>query len=117
MVRSIHRAAASAFFRHIETVVVSPDNVAALRRGAHAWYIWSSSRFVKSYLAIAAAHGFVPSDRGELELLWQALLMEQTLDELQRDVIERPKWVEVPLRAILDLLALPPGANPTAATV
>ena len=104
LVRSLHRAAASAFFRHVETVVISPDDVASLRRGAYAWYLWSSARFLKAYLAMASTRGFLPADRGELDLLWRALLMEQMLDELQRDLTDRPKWVEVPLRGILEQL-------------
>jgi maltose alpha-D-glucosyltransferase / alpha-amylase len=105
MVRSFHYAAYSSlmgrlpdggteYFRELE----------GIESWAQRWYRWASSAFLKSYLQVAAHTPFVPQSREELEVLLQAYLLEKAIYELGYELNNRPDWVKIPLRGILQLL-------------
>jgi maltose alpha-D-glucosyltransferase/alpha-amylase len=104
MVRSFHYAASSALFRYVENVVVSPADAAVLKRYAYAWYVWASATFLKSYLALTAGQPFLPPSQAQLQALLHGFLLEKAIYELAYELNNRPKWVEVPLRGVLNLL-------------
>jgi maltose alpha-D-glucosyltransferase/alpha-amylase len=104
MIRSFHYAASSALFRHLENAVVSPDDAAVLKRYAYAWYAWASATFLKSYLAVADGQSFLPRASDQLQALLHGFLLEKAIYELAYELNNRPKWVEVPLRGVINLL-------------
>jgi maltose alpha-D-glucosyltransferase/alpha-amylase len=104
MIRSYHYAASSALFRHLENAVVSPDDAAVLKRYAYAWYVWASATFLKSYLAVADGQSFLPQAPDQVQALLHGFLLEKAIYELAYELNNRPKWVEVPLRGVINLL-------------
>jgi maltose alpha-D-glucosyltransferase/alpha-amylase len=104
MIRSFHYAANAAVFRHLANQAVSPDDEARLRRAAAAWYHWTSATYLKSYLATAGNAPFIPPAPEQLRSLLEVLVLEKAIYELKYELNNRPDWVEVPLRGILELL-------------
>jgi maltose alpha-D-glucosyltransferase/alpha-amylase len=108
MIRSFHYAASQAYFRQAQSGVVGPDGLAGLRFAARFWYRWASSAFLRSYLSLARQGTFLPTSRGQQETLLNVLIMEKAVYELGYELNNRPDWVEVPLKGILDLLETRP---------
>jgi maltose alpha-D-glucosyltransferase/alpha-amylase len=81
-----------------------PDMVLALRQAATFWYLWTSAAFLKEYLEVAAGSVFLPTSQHETETLLNVFLLDKSVYELAYELNNRPNWVEVPLRGILDLL-------------
>jgi maltose alpha-D-glucosyltransferase/alpha-amylase len=67
------------------------------------WRSWVSATFLRGYLAEAAAGGFLPEDRGQLQTLLAAYVIEKALYELRCELNYRPDWINVPLDGILQL--------------
>jgi len=81
-------------------------DVAALEGPGRAWNVWVASRFVRAYLE--AAGDLVPKARVEQQLLLDVFMLDKALYELRYELGNRPDWVGVPLRGIVDLLETPP---------
>ncbi|MBI2826469.1 MAG: maltose alpha-D-glucosyltransferase [Planctomycetia bacterium] len=104
MIRSLHYATCAAMFHQFSTVVTSAETTAVLNRGASFWYQWASAALLKSYRATAAGAPFLPKPRDELETFLHAFLLDRAVAELAHELVNRPNWVEVPVKGILDLL-------------
>ena len=75
------------------------------RPWAEAWYAWSSAAVLRAYLDSARGAPFVPSDRAELALTLDTLLLEAALRELGTHLRRRDGRVAVPLRALAEMVA------------
>jgi maltose alpha-D-glucosyltransferase / alpha-amylase len=106
MIRSFQYAASEALLRLPMTGAVTPDAVAAWQSAADFWHVWNSSAFLKAYLAATSATELLPKSRAQLELLLQVQLMERAAYELQHELNNRPDRAAIPLRGILELLAV-----------
>ena len=104
MLRSFHYAAYTALSSRINGGVARPEDMAVLEPCAHFWHLWVSAVFLKAYLASAAPAPFLPRTREELAILLDAYVLEKALYELGHELDNRPDWVQVPLRGILQLL-------------
>jgi maltose alpha-D-glucosyltransferase/alpha-amylase len=104
MIRSFHYAACAGVFRYLGQQAASPDDEARLRDAAGVWYRWTSAAFLKSYLATAGQADFIPPTHDQRRTLLEVLILEKAIYELKYELNNRPDWVEVPLRGILELL-------------
>jgi maltose alpha-D-glucosyltransferase / alpha-amylase len=102
MLRSFHYASYSALFGQVPGV--RPEDFPALEPWAHFWYTWVSVAFLKAYLAVAKDEPFLPKDPIELQVLLDAYLLEKAVYELGYELNNRPDWLKVPLRGLLQLL-------------
>jgi maltose alpha-D-glucosyltransferase / alpha-amylase len=102
MLRSFHYASYSALFGQVPGV--RPEDFPALEPWAHFWYIWVSVAFLKAYLAVAKDEPFLPKDSIEFQVLLDAYLLEKAIYELGYELNNRPDWLKVPLRGLLQLL-------------
>jgi maltose alpha-D-glucosyltransferase/alpha-amylase len=109
MLRSFHYASYTALFaEEAEGVYASsPEAAAALEAWAGFWYHWVSVVFLRTYREVAGQASFLPRAREELQVLLDAYLLEKAVYELGYEFNNRPDWVRIPLRGILQLL----GAN------
>jgi maltose alpha-D-glucosyltransferase/alpha-amylase len=80
-----------------------PEDVPVLQPWGRFWRTWVSSAFLRAYLR--CADNLVPSARPDLELLFNFLMLEKSVYELGYELDNRPTWVGVPLRGVLDLVA------------
>jgi maltose alpha-D-glucosyltransferase/alpha-amylase len=68
------------------------------------WYVWNAATYLSAYLAEASRGEFLPKDRGQLETLLNAYVLEKAVYELGYELNNRPTWVQIPLDGILSLL-------------
>jgi maltose alpha-D-glucosyltransferase/alpha-amylase len=83
---------------------VRPEDLPTLERWAPTWYGWVGSAFLETYLGTVGPAKVLPESRTELALLLDVHLLEKALYELGYELNNRPSWVSIPLRGILDVL-------------
>ena len=71
---------------------------------ARFWNASVSSAYLRGYLAVARPAGLVPETRDELELLLNVCLLEKAVYEIQYELNNRPQWVAIPLKGVIELL-------------
>jgi maltose alpha-D-glucosyltransferase/alpha-amylase len=103
MLRSFHYAAYHAIYSR----TVRPEDIAAVEKWANFWQIWVSAVYLKTYLDLAGPADFLPRDKGELQILLNALCLEKAIYELGYELNNRPEWINIPLLGILQLLENP----------
>jgi len=68
------------------------------------WSGWVSVVFLKAYLAIAGRASFCPGSSAEFQVLFDAYLLEKAVYEIRYELNNRPGWVHIPIRAVLEIL-------------
>ncbi len=111
MLRSFHYAAFGTLLNPRVGSAVRPEDVARLEPWATAWYATVGATFVGAYLEKAAGQSFVPSDQGEQVALLELAMLQKVLYELSYELNNRPDWVSIPLRGLLELLGAGAGAS------
>ncbi|HSL98558.1 MAG TPA: putative maltokinase, partial [Candidatus Limnocylindria bacterium] len=104
MLRSFHYAANAPFIGKMGGGGFRLDDSLRLEPWAHCWTLWVSAAFLSSYLGVSAQASFLPKSREELSLLLSVYLLEKSIYELGYELNNRPDWVKLPLRGILQLL-------------
>lgn len=102
MLRSFHYAAYVALIGKVAGVLV--EDFTSLEGWARFWSGWVSAAFLKQYLVASTQAPFLPKNREEIRTLLEAHLLEKAVYELGYELNNRPDWVKIPLRGILDLL-------------
>jgi trehalose synthase/trehalose synthase-fused probable maltokinase len=104
MLRSFHYAPHAVLFGQSQHSVIRDLDTDAVETGARFWCRWVSSAFLRAYLAESGSAAHLPTTREELQGVLDAHLLEKALSEIRYELNNRPDWVRVPLRAVLDLL-------------
>jgi maltose alpha-D-glucosyltransferase/alpha-amylase len=107
MLRSFHYAAFGTLLNPHIGGSIRAEDVARLEPWADLWYRSVASEFLRAYLAEAAGKAFVPGSKDELETLLTIAMLQKVLYELDYELNNRPDWVSIPLRGLLDLFAQP----------
>jgi maltose alpha-D-glucosyltransferase/alpha-amylase len=103
MLRSLHYAAHTALAQ--DAPAMSPTGEPGpLEPWAEFWYRWVSAVFVRAYLNRAGGAAFVPADAGQLDVILGTSLLNKAVYELGYEANNRPDWIRIPARGILDLL-------------
>jgi maltose alpha-D-glucosyltransferase/alpha-amylase len=112
MLRSFSYAAQAALFAHgalgrrsLGEGGGSPEGSDRLAPWARVWERWAAAAFLKGYLAVAGSAPFVPTDPGKCAALLDLFLLDKALYELNYELNNRPDWVRIPLRGLMELLA------------
>ncbi|MCW5891099.1 MAG: maltose alpha-D-glucosyltransferase [bacterium] len=84
--------------------ILKPGDVPRLERWGAFWSRWVSSAFLRAYLHDMGASPLLPRTRDDRRLLLDVLTMEKVVYELGYELDNRPGWVGIPLRGVLDLL-------------
>lgn len=71
---------------------------------ARCWIRWISAAFLHGYLQTAGEAAFVPQVRADQSLLLDALLIEKTIQALDRDLREEPERVPDALQQLRAVL-------------
>jgi maltose alpha-D-glucosyltransferase/alpha-amylase len=104
MLRSLHYAALGALRLDVPGSLVREEDRALLTPWAELFYAWVGAQFLSSYLSTIAASQLLPEVEAELRLLLEVHLLEKALYELGYELDSRPRWAELPLRGLLNLL-------------
>jgi maltose alpha-D-glucosyltransferase/alpha-amylase len=100
MLRSLRYVSASAL-RNSQR----PDDIARLDPWAHAWTTWVSAAFLNGYLEKTQGSRLIPRTDSDLALLLEFFLLEKCVYEIGYEINNRPDWVEIPMRGLLELMA------------
>ncbi len=104
MMRSFHYASSAAFFGQIPGTISRLGAAGAMESWSRFWYLFACSAFLKGYLATAGNAPFIPQSKEQLRLLFDVFLLEKAVYELAYELDNRPEWLAIPLRGILDLI-------------
>ena len=104
MLRSFHYAAFGALTGELSGSQVRETDRAVLTRWASFHERWASATFLAAYLEGMAATDLLPAPGHELDLELEVHLLEKALYEVGYELDARPRWVELPLRGLLDVL-------------
>jgi maltose alpha-D-glucosyltransferase / alpha-amylase len=108
MIRSFQYAAYAPLIQDESGVVVRPEDRAMLERWAEVWYAWVSASFLNGYFSKIRKE-LLPSSNEELEVLLDAYLLEKAIYELGYELNNRPAWLQIPMRGLLELLGKQPS--------
>ena len=103
MIRSFHYAAYFALFKEAS---IRPEDIPVLEPLAELWYQYIAGVFLKSYLDTTRKASFIPGKRDEFEIMLKAFLLEKAVYELGYELNNRPEWVIIPLRGIVNLMEI-----------
>jgi malto-oligosyltrehalose trehalohydrolase len=101
MLRSFSYAAEAAA-RALPPALSADARRAALARLA-TWRMEASDRFVCDYFAAMEGVSSIPGQRADAERLLRFFLLEKALYEVSYEMANRPDWVSIPLKGVLDL--------------
>jgi maltose alpha-D-glucosyltransferase/alpha-amylase len=104
MLRSFQYAAYAVLFGKVAGVVPRAEDWRALEAWASYWTTWVSGAFLDGYRVAAAGGQFLPRSEPEFRVLLDAYLLEKALYEIGYELNNRPEWVRIPLRGVLQLL-------------
>ena len=104
MIRSFDYIAHMALAREVDLGTIKEADLPTLEPAAAVWYQWVSAGFLKAYLRVMQESDLLPEDRRELAVLLDAHLFEKAIYEIGYELKNRPEWVSVPLRGVLNLL-------------
>ncbi|HEX4131302.1 MAG TPA: maltose alpha-D-glucosyltransferase [Pirellulales bacterium] len=107
MLRSYHIAASQAMLSVLETMALLPEDQRALEAAAQTWYHWVAAAFLRAYLGHGPNARCLPERVDDLRVLLHAFLLERALHELQFAAAQRPRWIDVALRGLLDVVETP----------
>ena len=104
MLRSFHYAPYAVIFGQVPGVVIRTQDQTLLDTAATFWHQSVSTAFTRAYLATSGAAPHLPSTRDELRILLDAYRLEKALYEIVYELNNRPAWVRIPIRGVLELL-------------
>jgi maltose alpha-D-glucosyltransferase/alpha-amylase len=83
---------------------VRAEDLARFTVAAKCWVFWVSVVFLQNYLESSRSSGFLPASKQELRNLLDLFLLQKAIYELNYELNNRPDWVAIPIRGILDIL-------------
>ena len=104
MLRSFHYASYGVLTGDLPLTQVRPDDRPLLENWARLWYDSVSATYLSAYLGTMGSSDLLPSKQDGLSLLLDVHLLEKSLYELSYEMNNRPAWLGIPLRGILDVL-------------
>jgi maltose alpha-D-glucosyltransferase / alpha-amylase len=88
----------------LESRTVRPVDHHTFAAYADLWFTRASQIFLGAYMTKVANAVFIPKNHEDLKLLLRSFSILKAMYELRYELNNRPKWVGIPLRAILKLL-------------
>jgi maltose alpha-D-glucosyltransferase / alpha-amylase len=107
MLRSFHYAVYTAWSDPSVGAGLRSEDQQRLEPAVRLWYQWVAATFLNAYLSRMSGATLLPRGEADLALLLDVYMLEKALYEIGYELNNRPQWVRVPLRGILDLLAVP----------
>jgi len=111
MLRSFQYAAYTALRRQVEQGAIAPETESTYGQWADFWEAWVGATYLRSYLeAIRTLRpDLLPDDDEGLRALLDAWLLEKAMYEVRYELNNRPDWIRIPLRGVLEVLNVPPN--------
>lgn len=103
MLRSFDYAANAALIR---LTTERPNDLITLKPFAESWQQLSSHAFLEGYNDHSKNENFYVSDEDSRNALIRLFVMEKLCYEICYELDNRPEWLQIPLRGLLDLIQL-----------
>jgi maltose alpha-D-glucosyltransferase/alpha-amylase len=104
MLRSFHYAAYATLKQELMSGLVRAEDAANLDRWARYWYLWAGAYYLKGYLAASSGTTILPREPADIQMLIDAYLLEKAIYEVGYELNNRPDWLSIPLRGVLQLI-------------
>jgi maltose alpha-D-glucosyltransferase/alpha-amylase len=104
MLRSFHYAPYAVVHGQSQGSVIRSEDTDKLETGARFWHRWVTAAFLRAYFETSAQAPHLPPTRDETGVLLDAYLIEKALYEIVYELNNRPEWVRIPLRGVMELL-------------
>jgi maltose alpha-D-glucosyltransferase/alpha-amylase len=101
MLRSFSYAAYAGLFAHTAS---RPAEYGRLEQWARLWQTWAGASFLRGYFESVGQALFVPTEPSQRDALLRLFVIDKALYELNYELNNRPEWVRIPLRGLLELL-------------
>jgi maltose alpha-D-glucosyltransferase/alpha-amylase len=98
MVRSLNYASVAA----LRQGPGRSEDVEVLRHWAEVWYNAAAASYLRGYFERVKGEGIVPPGPEDKSLLLDFYLLEKCLYELEYELNNRPAWVGIPLRGLVE---------------
>jgi maltose alpha-D-glucosyltransferase/alpha-amylase len=85
----------------LEADGASGENISQLTQ---IWEVWCRSAFLHGYLQSTEGSAILPAREKHRRLLLTCFLLEKACYEVNYELDNRPEWIAIPLKAMLDLL-------------
>jgi maltose alpha-D-glucosyltransferase/alpha-amylase len=104
MLRSFHYAVHTALRAQVSRGAVTPESQRGLANWAVYWHRWISATYLRAYLHSMGTSRLLPRDRGELETLLEAYLLDKAVYEIGYELNNRIDWLSIPFSGYLQLM-------------
>ncbi|MBC7962202.1 MAG: putative maltokinase, partial [Steroidobacteraceae bacterium] len=101
MLRSFYYAAYAVL---MERSRVRAEDIPYLVPWVQAWYRYNAGIFLTSYQKVVAESHFMPTEQEEVDIMLHTFMLDKAIYELGYELNNRPEWVSIPLRGIMELL-------------
>ena len=101
MIRSFHYAVYSLYYERKNEQI---SDWTSLLSWLEIWFHYVSGRFLQAYLATIKGSSLLPDDTEGFNLLLNAFQIEKSLYELNYELNNRPDWLLIPIKGILQLI-------------
>jgi maltose alpha-D-glucosyltransferase/alpha-amylase len=108
MIRSFYYAAYGSLFLEGET---RPEDIALLEPYSEMWGHYMSGFFMEAYLEKVKGTQIIPDNTEDTKILLDVFLLSKVFYELNYELNNRPDWVMIPLKGILNIHANEPVVN------
>ena len=81
-----------------------PEDFAKVEPLLQHWRLWVQGTFLRSYRLTTDQAQMVPADPKQMAILLRSYLIEKVLYEIRYELDNRPDWINIPLRGILQLV-------------
>jgi maltose alpha-D-glucosyltransferase/alpha-amylase len=71
---------------------------------ARYWSVWVGTTFLRTYLETAGSASFLPPAESAMKIMLDVELLRKAIYELGYELNNRPDWVNISFRVLLDLL-------------
>ena len=86
-----------------------PEDAETLAPWARLWETWVGAAFLSGYRAATIRSRLLPGDEDDVDTLLHAFMVDKALYELAYELNNRPDWIHIPLRGLLNLRSLNPA--------
>jgi len=104
MLRSFQYAAYAGLYGLVSGLPTDPESAEKIAACSAFWNSQVSKLYLEAYFKEAGSHSFVPDTPEQRAMFLDAYLLQKALYEVQYELNNRPDWVGIPLRGILDLV-------------
>jgi maltose alpha-D-glucosyltransferase/alpha-amylase len=101
MIHSLYNVAYEGFLINKQ---LHQNEMESLRPLLLLWVHYMTSFFMKAYLDTVAGSPLIPKEKEEVVLMIHTYLLEKAVAEVNKELVNRPDWVRIPLRVIKAIL-------------